>query len=96
MNDLEFKQEQDLEFKQEQFEEPVTVKEWLITMLLLCIPIANIILMFYWAFGGEAKKSKSNYFKASLIMAAIVIVVYIVLFILFFSTMTSIFKYSGY
>ena len=27
-------------------EEPMTVKEWMITWLLLCIPIANIILPF--------------------------------------------------
>lgn len=89
MDDLEFQQQQELE-------EPVTVKEWLITMLLLCIPIANIVLMFYWAFGGDAKKSKSNYFKASLIMAAIVTGIYIVFFIFIFGAISSFSNYSGY
>ena len=60
--------------------EPVTVKEWLLTMLLMLIPVANIILMFVWAFSNTEKKSKSNYFKAALIWAAVVLVLYIIIF----------------
>ena len=52
-------------------EKPITVGEWLITFLLLLIPIANIVLIFVWAFSGTAPKSKSNFFKAQLIIMAI-------------------------
>ncbi|MCA0756761.1 hypothetical protein KP806_17020 [Paenibacillus sp. N4] len=56
----------------------------MLIMLVMFIPIVNIIMMFVWAF-GEGNPSKQNYFKASLIWAAIVLVIYIILFVLFFA-----------
>ena len=52
----------------------VTIKEWAITMLLLCIPIANIVLPFVWAFGSDVNTSKKNYFRVMLIFMAVGIV----------------------
>jgi len=63
-------------------EEPVSVGEWMLTILLMCIPCVNIILMFVWAFGSSAKRSKSNYFKASLIWTGIFLVLYIIIIII--------------
>ncbi len=57
----------------------VTVKDWLITMLILCIPIVNIVMVFVWAFGGGAKPSKSNFFRAVLLWAVIGIALTLVL-----------------
>lgn len=62
-------------------EEPVSIGEWIITMLIMMVPCVNLIMMFVFAFSGSSKKSKSNYFKASLIMAGIIFVVYLVLVI---------------
>lgn len=53
-------------------EEPVSVGEWLIVFLIAMIPCINIIMVFVWAFSKNEKASKSNYFKASLIMVAII------------------------
>ena len=64
-------------------EEPISMGEWLVTMLLMLIPCVNIVLMFVWAFSSKEKKSKSNYFKAALIFAAIVLVLYIILIAIF-------------
>lgn len=64
-----------------ELEEPMTMGEWLITMLIMLIPCANIIMMFVWAFSSTEKKSKSNYFKAYLIFAGIMLVIYVILFI---------------
>ncbi|MDF2537247.1 MAG: hypothetical protein K0S76_268 [Herbinix sp.] len=61
---------------------PMTVKDWLITMLLMMIPIANIVLIFVWAFGNNVNKSKKAYFQASLILAGIVIALYLVLILI--------------
>lgn len=72
-----------------QLEEPVSVKEWLITFLILIIPIVNIVMLFVWAF-GDGKKSKQNYFKAYLIWLAIIIVLYILILIIFGSILYSI------
>ena len=52
-------------------EEPVSMGEWMISMLLMCIPCVNIVLMFVWAFGSNVNKSKSNYFKAALVWTGI-------------------------
>ncbi|MGN0325021.1 MAG: hypothetical protein ACI4DW_01835 [Lachnospiraceae bacterium] len=52
-------------------DEIVSVGDWMLTMLILCVPCVNIIMMFVWAFSGGTPKSKSNFFKAYLIFAAI-------------------------
>ncbi|WP_440322903.1 hypothetical protein [Laedolimicola sp.] len=70
-------------------EEPISMGEWLVTMLLMLIPCVNIVLMFVWAFSSKEKKSKSNYFKAALIFAAIVLVLYIILIAIFGVAITS-------
>ncbi len=70
-------------------DEIVSIKEWVITMLIMSIPIVNIVMIFVWAFGGTAKESKANYFKASLIMAAIGILIAV----LFYGIMSSRYYY---
>ena len=64
-------------------EEPVSIGEWIITMLIMMVPCVNLIMMFVFAFGSSSKKSKSNYFKAGLIMTGIIFAVYLVLVIVF-------------
>jgi hypothetical protein len=53
---------------------PVTIGNWLLTYLLMCIPVVNLILLFVWAFGGTTPESKANWAKASLIWMAIGVV----------------------
>lgn len=59
--------------------EPMTLKDWIITYLLLMIPIANIVFIFMWAFGSNVNKSKKTFFQAYLIivLAGIVLSVFI-------------------
>lgn len=56
--------------------EPVTMKEWIITMLILMIPLVNIVMPFVWAFGGNTNPSKANFFKAQIIFAVVAIVIW--------------------
>ena len=63
---------------QSTLEEPVSMKEWFITYLLLMIPCVNIVMPFVWAFSKTEKKSKSNFFKLQLLILAIILVIYIV------------------
>ena len=56
-----------------QNDEHVTIGEWLLTMLILVIPLVNIVMMFVWAFGSNTKPSKANFFKAYLIVFGICI-----------------------
>jgi hypothetical protein len=66
-------------------EEPMSLKDWLITFLLLMIPFAGIVLPFIWAFGSDVNQSKKTYFQAMLIMSLVGIVLYIIIIIFFFS-----------
>ncbi len=59
-------------------EEPMSVGQWLITMLVMLIPCVNIVMIFVWAF-GSGNRSRANYFKATLIWAAICIALSVIL-----------------
>lgn len=49
---------------------PVSVGDWMLTYILLCIPLINIIMFFVWAF-GSSPESKANWAKASLLWMVI-------------------------
>ena len=66
---------------QDDLEEPMSMGEWMISLLVMLIPCANIIMMFVWAFSSKEKKSKSNFFKAYLIFFAIGIVFAIIMMV---------------
>lgn len=76
-----------------ELEEPMSVKEWIVTMLIMFIPFAAFVMPFVWAFGSSAKKSKSNYFKAMLIIMGIFIALYIVLLIIGIASIASLRRY---
>ncbi|TMV51340.1 hypothetical protein FE783_06030 [Paenibacillus mesophilus] len=71
----------------------ISFKEWMITILLLALPIVNIIMLFVWAFGGGANPSKANYAKAALVWAAIGIVLYLIFFVLILGSAMSLMEY---
>ena len=49
------------------------IKDWLIILLLIAIPIVNIIILLVWAFGE--KNNKTNFARAYLIFAGICIAI---------------------
>ncbi len=53
---------------------PVTVGNWMLTILIMMIPLVNIIMLFIWAFSSTTPASKSNWAKATLIWMLIVII----------------------
>ena len=55
----------------------VSVKEWLLTNLIMMIPLVNLIMMLVWAFSSNTNPNKANYFKAALILCAIVMAIYL-------------------
>lgn len=66
-----------------EYEEPVTIGNWILSMLVMLIPCVNIVMIFVWAFSSSTPKSKSNYFKACLIWFGIIIALDLVLMLLF-------------
>ena len=60
-------------------EQVMSVKDWLITGLLLLIPIANIVLIIVWASSNTGNRNRRNWARASLILMAISIVLYLLI-----------------
>lgn len=62
----------------------MTTKDWVITQLLLLIPIVNIVLLLIWGFqSNENSKflTRKRYSQALLIFFAIIIVLYAIVFL---------------
>jgi len=74
----------------------VSVGDWVLTVFVQGIPIVGIIMMFIWGFGGDTKKSKSNYCKAALIWMAIAFVLLIIFFVAMGSIFMEIMRQAGY
>lgn len=67
----------------------VSIKEWLLTNLIMMIPLVNIVMMLVWAFNSNTNPNKANYFKAALILFAIVMVIYLVLAVVIFGSIAA-------
>ena len=76
--------------QQTETEMPLTVGDWMLTMLIMMIPCVNIIMVFVWAFGKSENKTKSNFFKAYLIWMVIVIIISVVMSIIFGATLATV------
>ena len=53
--------------------EPMSVKDWVITLIILALPLINIVMMLVWAFGGTGNINRRNYCRASLLIFAIIL-----------------------
>ncbi len=56
----------------------VSMGEWLITMLIMIIPLVNLIMLFVWAFGSNTPESKANWAKAQLVWMVIGIILVVI------------------
>jgi hypothetical protein len=60
---------------------PLTLGEWMLTLLVLAIPLVNILMYLYWAFAGR-NLNRKRFCQASLIWFLIVLGLGLVLGIL--------------
>ena len=65
----------------------MSLKDWVITLLITLIPMVGFIMLFVWGFSDSANPNKKNWARAALIMLAISTVLYFILFGLFFGSM---------
>ncbi|MGY6587025.1 MAG: hypothetical protein ACXIUB_01930 [Wenzhouxiangella sp.] len=56
-------------------QQPVTLGNWMLTILIMAIPLVNLIMLLVWAFSGSTPVSKANWAKATLLWMLIMIVV---------------------
>ena len=58
-----------------QQEQPMSLGEWMITLLIMAIPLVGLIMACVWGFGSNTPKTKANFCRAILIYYVIGIVV---------------------
>lgn len=63
--------------------QPLSVKDWLITLIITAIPLIGFIMLFVWAFSSDTNVNKANWAKASLILLAIGIALSILFTVVF-------------
>jgi len=61
---------------------PLTVGDWMVTLLILAIPMVNIIMMLVWAFSSTGNLNRRNYCLASLLWFVIMVALAITAFVL--------------
>lgn len=61
----------------------MSLGQWLVTLLITCIPCIGIVMLFVWAFGNGEYIEKKRWAQAQLIFTAIVIVLYFILYLAF-------------
>ncbi|HLS30378.1 MAG TPA: hypothetical protein VK021_05950 [Flavobacteriaceae bacterium] len=71
---------------------PVKVGEWVLTFLIVSIPIVNLVMLFVWAFGNNTNTSKANWAKAGLLWMAIIAVIYIFIALVFGASLYSVYS----
>lgn len=74
-------------------DEPVTVGKWIVTMILLYIPIVNIIYFIMLLVGGSSTpKSLTNFARASAVIALALFALWVICMLIFGFTLENIFK----
>jgi len=56
--------------------QPMSVSDWIITYLIMIVPIVNIVMLFIWGFGSNTNLSKASWAKAVLLLFCIIMVIY--------------------
>ena len=68
---------------------PMTMGEWLITLLVAMIPCFGIIIYFVWAFSKTTNVNRRNFCRAQLVIMGVVLAIYIIFIALFGSMLFS-------
>lgn len=63
----------------------MSMKDWVITLLISYIPLVGLIMLFIWAFDSTTNLNKKNWAKASLLWMLIGIGIAILFFVVFMS-----------
>lgn len=67
------------EYSAQEDNQPISLGEWILILLLMSIPCVNLILCCVWGFGKQGNITKRNFCRAQLIFVAIGLVLSIVM-----------------
>jgi uncharacterized integral membrane protein len=57
-----------------------SVGDWMVTLLIMSIPVVNFIVLLIWAFSSNTDPIKANFSKAALLWLLIIMVLYMLFF----------------
>ncbi|WP_267740023.1 hypothetical protein [Myroides injenensis] len=63
-------------------ESVMSVGDWIVTLLIMLIPLVNIVMLFVWGFDSNGNRNRANWAKAQLIFMAIGIGLWILLILI--------------
>lgn len=58
----------------------MSVGQWLLTIIVMAIPIVNIVMLLVWGMGNNENPNRKNWAIAQLIVMAAAIVIWMLLF----------------
>ena len=61
-----------------------SVGNWMITLLIMTIPVVNFVTLIYWAASGSSNPVKANFAKAALLWIVIMGLLGLLFFVAFF------------
>ena len=61
--------------------EPPSVGKWLVTLIIMSIPVVNLLALLWWSLSSQTPSYKVNFARASLIILVIYVLIYVILFI---------------
>lgn len=61
-------------------QKPLTVGDWILTLIVLSIPVIGLVLLLYWALSSTSNVNRKNYCIAVLILAVILSALFLGLF----------------
>ena len=67
----------------------MSLKDWVISVLISFIPVLGFIMLLVWAFSDSTNPNKKNWAKATLIIFAAAFVLYMIFAFLFFGALMS-------
>lgn len=68
---------------------PMSMGDWLLTLLAAMIPCVGIVLYFVWAFNKTTNVNRRNFCRAQLVIMGVVLVIYVIFIALFGSMLFS-------
>ena len=81
--------EQQLQHPSQPPAEPLSVKDWFLTLLITYIPLVGLVMLLVWAFDSNTNPTKKNFAKASLLWMVVGIALAIIFFVLFMGAFLS-------
>jgi uncharacterized membrane protein YjgN (DUF898 family) len=63
-----------------------SVGSWMITLLIMTIPIVNFVALIYWAASSSSNPVKANFAKAAIVWMVVIISLGLLFFVAFFGS----------